>query len=228
MPTQASYTIFVQGAVSAPKNYNEFSAGQYCPKYLLAGAYAPKDSIFAVKVDYRQYAYTTSDNLIDGLGNHYTRFATIDGGTAFTPVFLAKQSSLDGRLELKVANPRIYVGASYLSTNNNYGYPQLTALGLGLEKLPDLGNGISFFGSAFYYPTASGNYTVMNPASSNFGKGYRQQYQILKYDVGLALSSAHFPLYLYGGFNGEHYTAKQNAPIGQTHDGPYVGLGVKF
>jgi len=98
----------------------------------------------------------------------------------------------------------------------------------GIEKLPELRSGIGWFGSAFYYPTASGNYTVTNPASFNFGKTYRQQYQILKYDVGLALVLARFPVYLYGGFNGDRYTAKQNAPIDQTHAGPYIGLGVKF
>jgi hypothetical protein len=38
----------------------------------------------------------------------------------------------------------------------------------------------------------------------------------------------HFPLYLYGGFGGDQFTAKKNAPIGQTHDGPYLGLGIKL
>jgi hypothetical protein len=181
----------------------------------------------AVKVDYRQDAYVTSDNL-DTLGNHYTRFATIDGGVALTPVFLARQSTLDARLEYQVAAPRIYVGVSYLTASNNYGYPQLNGVGAGVEKLPDLRSGINFFGSAFYYPTASGNYTVADPTSSNFGKTYQQQYQMLKYDVGLSLVAARFPVYLYGGFSGDRYIAKQNAPIGQTHDGPYLGLGVKF
>jgi hypothetical protein len=228
-PARQSYTAFVQAAFAAHKNYNEFSAGQWCPEgYLVAGAWAPNGSAFAVKVDFRQYAYVTSDNVRDTIGNHYTQFATIDGGVAFTPVFLARQSSLDARLLYKVAEPRIYVGAGYIHTANNYGYPQLNGLGGGIEKLPDLKKGINLFGSAFYYPAASGNYTIMNPASINAGKTYRQQYQILKYDLGLALATERSPLYLYGGVSGEHYTAKQNAPIGQTHDGPYIGLGVKL
>jgi hypothetical protein len=70
--------------------------------------------------------------------------------------------------------------------------------------------------------------TIASPASINAGKTYRQQYQITKYDIGLALASAHSPLYLYGGFAADQYTAKQNAPIGQQHDGPYLGLGVKL
>jgi hypothetical protein len=39
---------------------------------------------------------------------------------------------------------------------------------------------------------------------------------------------AHSPLYLQGGISGDRYGAKQNAPIGQTHDGPYLGLGVRI
>ena len=228
LPTP-SYNGFVQAAFSAPKNYNEFSAGQYCPEsYIVNAAYAPQNSKFAVKVDFRQDAYVTSDNVIDAYGNHYTQFATIDGGTALTPVFLARQSSIDARLEYQIASPRIYAGVAYVRTSNNYGYPQLSGVGFGLEKLPDLRPGISVYGSAFYYPNASGTYTVTAPTSSNLGKSYRQEYQITKYDVGLALVLKHSPVYLFGGFAADQYAARQNAPIGQTHNGPYIGLGVKL
>ena len=221
------YPGFIAAAITAPKTYNEFSAGQYCPRsYLISGAYAFRNSPFAVKVDYRQDSYVTSDNITDFNGNHFTRFATIDGGVAFTPVFLAKQSNLDGRLEYKIASPQIYVGVGYLYTSTNYGYPHLSGFGAGLEKLPDLRPGIRIFGSAFYYPTASGDYTIADPLSPNATKTYRQQYHITKYDIGLSLVLGHSPLYLYGGFAGDSYQVKQNAPIGQTHSGPYVGLGV--
>jgi len=220
---------FVQAAFAAPKNYNEFSAGFFCPEsYLISGGYAFKNSPFAVKLDYRQDVYVTSDNLTDAIGNHFTRFSTIDGGTALTPVFLARQSSFDARLEYQIAAPRIYAGIGYLHTANNYGYPQLNGIGGGIEKLPELRAGLNVFGSAYYYPAASGNYTITSPASVNFAKTYRQQYQIVKYDLGVALVAARFPVYLYGGVSGDRYYAKQNAPIGQTHDGPYIGLGVKL
>ena len=227
-PTPYSYRGFIQAAFSAPHNYNEFSDGQWCPEsYLVSGGYAFKDSPLAVKLDYRQDVYVTSDNFDTG-GNHYTQFATIDGGVAFTPVFLARQSTLDARLEFQIAAPRIYLGVGYLHTANNYGYPQLNGAGFGIEKLPDLRPGVNLYGSAFYYPSASGNYTVMDPASVNVGKTYQQEYQILKYDAGLALVFAHSPLYLEGGVSGDRYGAKRNAPIGQTHDGLYLGLGVRF
>jgi hypothetical protein len=227
-PAERSYTAFVQAAYSTPKNYNELVGGAYCDTYILNAAYAPLNSAFALKADFRQDAYVTSSNTVDALGNHYTQFATIDGGTAFTPVFMAHQTSLDIRLEYQVLKPRIYAGVGYLHTANNYGYPNLNAAGAGLEKLPDLRPGLSLYGSAFYYPNASGTYTVSNPASGNFGTSYQQQYQIIKYDIGVALVFAHSPAYLFGGFGGDHYTATKNAPIGQIHDGPYIGLGVKI
>lgn len=228
VPTAPPYTMFVQGAISWPKNYNEFVAGPYCDSWQLNGVYAPFRSHFAVKVDYRVDSYVTSDSLTDLIGNQFTYFSTIDGGTAFTPVFLARQTSLDGRLEYPIADPRFYVGVGYIYTSNNYAYPHLDALGVGVEKLPDLRPGISYYGSAFYYPVASGDYTEATPLSSNLGKTYQQQYAITKLDVGLALVLGHSPVYLYGGFGGDFYAAKNNAPIGQTHDGPYAGLGVKL
>jgi len=225
---EAPYTMFVQAAVAHDQNYNEFSAGQYCKALLAAAAIVFKNSPFAIKLDYRLDSYVTSDNLIDGYGNHYTQVSTIDGGSAFTPVFMARQSSFDARLEYKIAEPKIYVGLGYLQATTNYGYPHLNGLGAGIEKLPELRNGISWFGSAFYYPSATGTYTVANAASPNNGKSYRLQYGITKYDIGLALALSHFPLYLYGGYSADQYAAKQNAPIGQTHNGPYVGLGLKI
>jgi hypothetical protein len=212
------YTAFVQAAYARPENYNEFVDGVTCPKsYVISGAIAPLDSRFALKVDFRQDIYVTTTNLTDAIDNQYTQFTTIGGGTALTNVFQARQSSLDGRLEYRIAAPRIYVGVGYLHTENNYGYPQLNGVGFGVEKLPELRSGLSIFGSAFYYPSASGTYGV-----------YRQSYAITKYDVGLALAIHRSPVYLYGGYDGDRYTAKTNAPIGQIHDGPYAGLGVKL
>lgn len=227
-PAQPSYTAFIQVAYSPSNNFNEFVAGGYCDTWIANIAVAPMNSPFALKADFRQDSYVTSSNATDAFANHYTQFATIDGGVAFTPVFLARQSSLDIRAEFQVLKPRVYVGVGYLHTANNYGYPSLNAVGFGIEKLPDLRPGISLYGSVFYYPNASGNYTITNPASPNFGKGYQQQYQVVKYDIGAALVIAHSPVYLYGGYGADQYNNPRNAPIGQNHAGPYIGLGVKI
>jgi hypothetical protein len=228
MPAQLTYSAFIEAAYSAPNNYNELVAGGYCDTYILNAAYAPLDSKFAVKADFRQDNYVTSSNATDAFGNHYTQFATIDRGVAFTPVFMARQNSLDVRAEYQVAAPRIYVGVGYIHTTNNYGDPNLNGVGAGIEKLPDLRPGISLYGSAFYYPSVTGTFTLSNPASPNNGNSYQQQYQIIKYDIGLALVIAHSPVYVHGGYAADQYYVKQNAPIGQVHAGPYIGLGVKI
>jgi len=228
MPTEKSYTAFVQAAYSRPNNANEFVAGGFCDSFIVNVAYAPIRSKFAVKADARQDTYVTSNNAVDAFGNHYTQFATIDGGTAFTPVFFARQTTLDVRLEYQVAAPRVYVGLGYLHASTNYGYPALDAVGFGIEKLPDLRPGIGVYGSVFDYPSASGTYSVGAPTSPDAGASYTQRYAILTYDVGATLVARHVPVYLFGGYGGNRYTVKQNAPIGQTHSGPYIGLGVKI
>jgi hypothetical protein len=143
---------------------------------------------------------------------------------------MARQSTFDGRLLYKVADPRIYIGAGYISASTNYGYPQLRGFGGGLEKLPEFRNGQSFdvYGSVFYYPTADGTYTISDPASGHFGVSYKQQYRIVKYDIGVTVGFGDSPFYLFGGFSGDKYQAKSNAPIDQTHSGPYAGIGVHF
>ncbi|MDP9110822.1 MAG: copper amine oxidase N-terminal domain-containing protein, partial [Candidatus Eremiobacteraeota bacterium] len=227
---EKDYRGFIAVAKAASQNYNEFSAGQWCPynTYVASAAYMFKNSPFAIKGDYRGDGFVSSINAQNAFGAYFTQFATIDGGYASTPVFLGKQSTLDGRLEYKLADPNIYVGLGYLQTSTSYGYPHLRSIGVGLEKLPDLNRRLTAFGSVFFYPNASGDYTVANAASPNNSKTYRQVYAITKYDIGLAYSLKNFPIYIYGGFSGDRYAKRQNAPIDQTHGGPYLGLGLKI
>jgi len=219
---------FIEGAYSDGTNYDEFISDARCRTYLIDAAYALRNSPLAIKIDDRLDTYVSAHSVTTANGNQYTQFATIDGGVAFTPVFEARQSTLDVRLEYQIASPRIYVGAGYLQSENNYGYPRLEGAGAGIEKLPSLRSGIDVYGSAYYYPSVTGTYTVAEPASVNDGLSYRQRYAIVRYDIGAALVSARFPFYLFGGVRGDRFYAKANAPIGQLHDGPYLGLGVKL
>ncbi len=65
VPLEPSYTAFLQAAYSTPKNYNEFVAGTYCDTFIFNAAYAPQNSPFALKADFRQDAYVTSSNAVD-------------------------------------------------------------------------------------------------------------------------------------------------------------------
>lgn len=223
---------FLAAGLTHGKVYNEFAAGtadlihgeyELLASNVAAGAYL-FDS-FALKIDFRQDEYCTA-NMDPCDGSQLTVFSTLDGGAATTTQFRGVQSTLDGRVEYLIAEPRIYVGLSYIRTSDNYGYPHLFGVGLGIEKLPDFTTAYGPFASIYYYPNATGTYVV--PSGSNAGRSLRQQYAILKYDVGVTRSLGRTPVYLYGGFSGDRYTAKQNSPISQTHSGPYLGLGVRI
>ena len=242
VPPPAPARGYIQAGATFGQVYNEFSAGSTDKfggssvsgsggiNYPMVAAGAYRFDPFAIKVDFRQDVYSTANNAVGPSGGAGTAFATIDGGFAIVNQFVAKQSTLDGRLEFMIANPDIYLGVGYLQASNNYGYPQLRAVGGGIEKLPTFGsNTWDWYGSAFYYPNANGTYTETNAASSNFGKTYKQSYNLLKYDAGVDFNVGSTALYVYAGYSGDRYTTKDlNEPINQTHSGPYVGIGLHF
>ncbi|MEO6835378.1 MAG: copper amine oxidase N-terminal domain-containing protein, partial [Candidatus Tumulicola sp.] len=239
-PAAPNYLGFVQGAYVFHRISNEFAAqatstGSY--QYSGALLFDP----FAIKVGLRSDQYTTTTNGVipqgplpcnpslspnpSTPGGPATFFNTIDGGQCYVPPFNARQTLGEARLEYKIFNPRVYIGAAYAGGSTNYGYPKLNGFGFGLEKLPDLNNTFTVHGSYFYYPNMAANYTVNDPNSPNFNQSYRQQYHLQSYDVGLDfVFSKTFPVYLYAGWDGDIYVAQNAAPINQTHSGPYVGL----
>ena len=217
--------FFIQGGGNISLVSNEFS-----PNLHSNGAWSGEAGLFlgpwAIVGNVRADQYRTTHNAQDSSGNPQTSFSTIDGGTALTPVFNARQTNIDGRLEYEILKPHINIAGSYLYIYNNYGYPKLTAGGGGLEKLPDFNSDWGWYGSVMYYPTAKGNYQVVSPGSSTLGKVNQQQYNILKYDIGIRYGPSH--VYVIVGYNGDRYNTKTNAPVNQTHSGPYAGLGIRF
>jgi len=223
-------TFFVSLAGASTHNFNEFSSGQWRPEsFMLAGAYLLGHPRLALKIDYREDVYVTNDTVVAPSGVHQTPFTTPTGAYAQTPVFYARQSTLDLRAEAQVAAPLVYLGVGYIHTANNYHYAQLNGAGFGIEKMPDIHAPLSFYGSAFYYPAASGTSHVTNPSyASGTGPAYHQSYAIGKYDAGVLYKPVHAAEYFYAGYSADVYDAKEAAPIDQVHSGTYAGLGVKF
>jgi len=126
---------------------------------------------------------------------------------------------------VRIFNPRVYIGVGYIWGSNNYGYPNLEAVGGGLEKLPDLDHVFSFYGSVYYYPNFRGTYTndAINTGPTSFGVGYN----LLKYKVGINWV-VFGPVFLDAGWAGENRANKNNFPISATYNGGYIGLGFKF
>jgi hypothetical protein len=238
------YLGFAQGAYVFHRISNEFAAqatttGSY--QYSAALLFNP----FAIEAGLRSDQYNTTVNgVVPALptvcnpslapnpqapGTPVTFFNTIDGGQCYVPQFQARQTLGYAKVMYKIFDPHFYIGLSWLGQATNYGYPKLNGFGAGLEKLPDLNETLSFHGSYYYYWNSSAQYTVNDPNSPHFNTVYTQRYATQVYDVGLDfLFSKTFPVYLYAGWDGDVMVARANAPINQTHSGPYVGLGFRF
>ncbi|MDP9017532.1 MAG: copper amine oxidase N-terminal domain-containing protein [Candidatus Eremiobacteraeota bacterium] len=145
-------------------------------------------------------------------------------GQTFVPAFTARDYDFDARAGIKVLDPRVYVGVGYMYRTGNYGYPKLSGLGVGLEKLPDLDQPFSIYGSAWYYPNVRGTCGVGTCPTGP----YTLAYNILKYQVGGTFNFGASPLFLDFGYLGDRMKNKSNAPSDATHNGAYIGLGLHF
>ena len=117
------------------------------------------------------------------------------------------------------------MGVGYLSRAENYGYPRQNGFGFGIEKLPDLDQTFSVYGSVWYYPSVSASFTDPTLGTGQFS------YRDVKYQVGATFTLGSFTgigLFLDGGYLGDSLRAKSLAPSDSTHGGAYLGLGLKF
>lgn len=151
-------------------------------------------------------------------------------GQVYVTAFTAAESDVDAHFAIKVADPRIYIGIGGLVKTYDYlGYPTMGGLGFGLEKLPDLDQPFSLYGSAFYYPRVSGTYTF--PTNALLGSLSNKQitlaYSEWRYEIGGTLALGR-NLYLDLGYLGERAVARDNAPSSTSVNAPYVGLGLHF
>ena len=215
-----------------PKVYNEFSPGSKGVGFSYAARAAIEFPLFGLpwmlEGDYRRYSYPYTGG---------APVTVIGGYSQTTPnAFTARDTDLDGRFALKVADPRIYIGVGYLNMQDNYGYPKQNGFGFGAEKLPDLDQTFSVYGSVYYYPSVSGNFTFPSDAFTDAGgldgTTAKLTDRFLKYQIGVSilLTGAHDPfgLFLDGGYLGDSVRGKTLSPSDASHTGAYLGLGLKF
>jgi hypothetical protein len=242
------YEHFIVGDyIFSPKVYNEFSPGNTGK----GGSYAARGAVefpafglpWMLEGDYRSYSYPHNSGLTPaalgavppacspGSGTVDQGCVTVIGGYGQTavPSFTARDTDFDGRLGLKIAEPRIYLGVGYLYRAENYGYPKQNGFGFGAEKLPDLDQPISVYGSVWYYPSISGNFTFPSGAPANLvGTTDKFQQRFLKYQIGGTFALGGSGLFLDAGFLGDTIRGKNLSPSDASHAGGYVGLGLKF
>ena len=230
-----NYEHFIVGDyVFHPKVYNEFSNGIIGNNSSFAARGAIEFPAFGlpwmIEGDYRNYAYQHNGNYpanshIAPAGDPGYVTVIGGGGSSYVPGFTARDTDIDGRFALKVADPRLYVGVGYLSRSENYGYPRQNGFGFGAEKLPDLDQPFSVYGSVWYYPSVEANYTTAAFGSQKFS------YRDLKYQIGATYtigSAGPVGVFLDGGYLGDSLRNKSLAPSDSSHGGAYLGLGIKF
>jgi hypothetical protein len=230
-PIHTPSVIFVAGDyLFNPKVWNEFSPGNGG-----SGSYAIRGGVefdalglpFMLEANYSNYEYPHHCGVPQSsatLQNAPQCFVTVIGsrGSVYVPAFTAVDRDIDVRLGYKLFNPHVYIAIGYIWGSNNYGYPNLQAVGGGLEKLPDFGQGFQWFGSIYYYPNFRGTFTTGSnavPPNETFGVGYN----LLKYNVGVGYAFAHF-VAIEVGWNGENRANKNNFPASSTINGAYAGL----
>jgi hypothetical protein len=245
------YEHFIAGDyIFSPKVYNEFSPGNSGT----GGSYAVRGAAefplfglpWMLEGDYRSWSYPHNNYFTaaqaagtPGVVNPACApggptgqgCVTVIGGYGQTnvPSFTARDTDFDGRFALKIADPRIYIGVGYLHREENYGYPKQNGFGFGAEKLPDLDQPFSVYGSVWYYPSISGDFTFPAGAPPALvGTTDKFQQRFLKYAIGGTFNLGSTGLFLDAGFLGDTIRGKNLSPSDATHAGGYVGLGIKF
>ncbi|MFZ0030251.1 MAG: copper amine oxidase N-terminal domain-containing protein [Candidatus Cybelea sp.] len=237
-PRPALNELFVAGDyIISPRVYNEFSPGNTGNSSFAvrgAGEFDLGKIPFMVEGAYAHWQYPHNCNgFIPGTQTYVPEcFVTTIGGAGSTPVLVTSplaDQNVDVRLAVRVLNPRVYIGIGYMWLSTNYGYPNMQSFGFGGEKLPDLNQALSFFGSIWYYPNVHGSYTTTPPSSSTIPSvSYNLAYNILKYQIGVTYAIGNSPVFIEGGWMGDSWTNKENAPINRSYNGPFAGLGVRF
>lgn len=218
LPPLQKREVFVEGGYVVPAVLcNELSpcnkGNRFRNTLVRAGAEFPvgRSMTGYLKADLRSFQYPVAAGTYAapgaGLGNTY-------------PSFQAHERESDIRAGIRALEPRLYLGVSHLWRTSNYGYPNLSGFGAGLEKLPDVDQTFSLYGSAFYYPRLHGTYTT------SFGS-YDLSYHTLRYDIGATIKpSTDSPFFLDAAFIGSRDRNAANAPANATRNGPYLGIGL--
>ncbi|MBV9028287.1 MAG: hypothetical protein JO311_06680, partial [Candidatus Eremiobacteraeota bacterium] len=217
--------------------YNEFSPGNTgTSSYAIRGAgeFSLGSIPFMLEGSYTRWGYphncTSAKNAAGGSTFAANCYVTTIGGAGNYPLTTTTNlydQDADVRFAVRVIQPRIYIGVGYIWMSNNYGYPNMNSWGFGGEKLPDLNQPLSFFGSVWYYPNAHGTYTNVASAPIN-PLSYDLAYNILKYQIGVDWVVGNSPIFIDLGWMGENWSNKTNAPIGRTYNGPFAGIGFRI
>jgi hypothetical protein len=224
---------YIAGDYLSPKVYNEFSSGQNTNNqdgfsYALHGnaEFSLGGIPLTVGGSFTQYNYGhTCSVSASGVYSPDCYVTTIgDGGSTAVPAFTVRNYLGEAHVGLNFFFPRVYLDITELWIGNNAGYPWIKGQGSGLEIVPDFDHPFSVYGNYTYY----GNVAGTTNASLTGGVPYKFAYIVTRYDLGVTYSFTNLPFFIEGGYKGDAWHARFNAPSSVTEGGPYAGLGLHF
>ncbi len=223
--------VYVAGDYLSPKVYNEFSSGQtnanqdgfsYAVHGNAAFSLAGIPMILGGSLTQYNYAHTCNFSGVYAPNCYVTTIG--DAGSTAVPAFTARNYLADAHLGLNLIVPHLYIDISYLWVGNNAGYPWLKGQGSGIELTPDFDRPFSVYGNYSYF----GNVSATTNPSFTGGNAIKFAYIVTRYDLGVTYAFSTIPFFIEGGYKGDAWHERYNAPSSVTEGGPYVGLGLHF
>ena len=200
----------------------------------LAGSYSAKARVnygqFAASFKFYRDASWSQANTTTAAGGPGT-VITYPDGLIIVPQFIAVDSASEVRLEYQPKGLPVFFGLAYSNQSNNYNFPRLTALGIGVEVMPNPKHLLSPYGSFFFFPNQTGTYALAdpnNPASGSVASFFRAN----ELELGASIAFPKTPVSLVIGYyqNTNIQQYYHSHPVGNfnfVRDGPFVGLGLR-
>jgi hypothetical protein len=162
------------------------------------------------------------------IGSQVSRQAT-GSGQGYAESIEAIEDDAEFHLATQISRHRFYAGLGYLTRQHNYfGYPSLSAVGVGVEKYIDLQRTVSAHGGLWIYPDLHGRYVAVLPGQAAEGTAVDLRYTLVKYDLGISYKFARTPLFLDAGFRGAQLAGGVNAPSSGVMAAEFVGIGMSL
>ena len=248
-PLPPEHFAEVDAAVTG-KTYNELSNGSSTTGISVRGVYELPiiGHNWVAQIDYRSYNYHHPAN--GALPNGLTTTCPAGDPGCVTPIGYNTFSSLapapvnylnavnvsDSTTQIGLGSKisrveRYYLSAGYMIRSFNYlGYPSMSGLGFGLDKLPDVDRAVSVYGNFWVYFNVNGKYNA--PASATLGgfSGYpfTVAYRVFAYRLGATINLPKTPLFFDIAVVGDRSDVSSAGPSSSVHGELLVGIGSKF
>lgn len=196
---------------------------------ILFGSYSIKGRLdygrLAAVLSYRRDLTNSRTNATTPNGGPGT-FLSFPAGGIILPQFVAVDAQFEARLEYRPQQLPVYLGIAFSNATNNYQFPTLQALGIGVEVKPNPRRTFSPYGSFFYFPNQNGVYAHAdpnNPASGSVTESLRAN----ELEVGASFAVPRTQLSVVGGYS-QTTNISRTGSFNFVRDGPFVGVGYRL